>query len=91
MLGFSKKMPRTDKPVGEVTHYYSKLGVAIVRFDQDVPVGKNATFQGATTDFSQDLNSMELDHKTLQTAPRGKEVGLKVKDKEREGDKVYLN
>lgn len=90
-LGLSKKVPRTDKPVGEVTHYYSNLGVAIVKFHQDMPSGKNITFQGATTDFSQDLFSMELDHKSVSMAPRGKEVGLKVKDKVREGDKVYLN
>lgn len=90
-LGFFKKVPRTDKPVGEVTHYYGNLGVAIVRFDQDVAVGKNVTFQGATTDFSQDVDSMELDHKSVNTAPRGKEVGIKVKNKVREGDKLYLN
>lgn len=90
-LGFSKKVARTDKPVGEVTHYYSGLKVAIVRFNQDMQVGKSLTFQGATTDFSQDLNSMEVDHKSVSVAPKGKEVGLKVKDKVREGDKVYLN
>lgn len=90
-LGFSKKEPRTDRPVGEVTHYYGKLEVAIVKFNQDVPAGKNVTFQGATTDFSQDLSSMELDHKPLSSAPHGKEVGVRVKDKVREGDKVYLN
>jgi len=90
-LGFSKKVPRTDKPVGEVTHYYSNLGVAIVKFHQDMPAGKNLTFQGATTDFSQDVDSMELDHKSVSLAPRGKEAGLKVKEKVREGDKVYLN
>jgi len=90
-LGFSKKVSRTDKPVGEVTHYYGNLGVAIVRFSQDMPAGKNVTFQGATTDFSQDLSSMELDHKSVSLAPRGREAGLKVKEKVREGDKVYLN
>ncbi|MBI3046176.1 MAG: hypothetical protein HYY86_01355 [Candidatus Harrisonbacteria bacterium] len=90
-LGLSKKVSRTDKPVGEVTHYYGNLGVAIVKFNQDMPAGKNVTFQGATTDFSQDLSSMELDHKSVSLAPRGKEVGLKVKEKVREGDKVYLN
>lgn len=91
MLGLSKKVPRKDRPVGEVTHYYGGLKVAIVKFSQDVPAGKNATFQGATTDFSQDLSSMEFDHKPVQTALKGKEVGLKVKDKVREGDNVYLN
>lgn len=90
-IGLSKKVPREDKPVGEVTHFYSNIGVAIVKFNQDVPVGKNVAFQGATTDFSQNIDSMELDHKPVTVAPQGKEVGLKVKEKVREGDKVYLN
>ena len=90
-LGLAKKVARTDKPVGEVTHYYSNLGVAIVKFHQDMPAGKNVTFQGATTDFSQDLTSMELDHKSATSAPQGREVGIKVKEKVREGDRVYLN
>jgi len=90
-LGLSKKVARTDKPVGEVTHYYGGLGVAIVKFHQDMPEGKNVTFQGVTTDFSQDITSMEFDHKPVTVASRGKEVGIKVKDKVREGDQVYLN
>lgn len=90
-LGLSKKTPRTDKPVGEVTHYYGKAEVAIVKFNQDMPAGKNITFQGVTTDFSQNLASMEFDHKSISVAPKGKEVGIKVKGKVREGDLVYIN
>lgn len=90
-LGFSKKSPRTDKPIGEVTHYYGGLSVAIVKFNQEVQSGSSATFQGATTDFSQNLESMELDRKPIMKAPKGKEIGIKVKKKVREGDSVYLN
>ena len=90
-LGFLKKVPRQDKPVGVVTHYYGKAGVAIIKFNQDLPIGKNVTFQGATTDFSQDVKSMELDHQSITLAPKGKEVGVNVKEKVREGDEAYLN
>lgn len=90
-LGLSKKSVRTDKPVGEVTHYYGGLGVAIVRFNQEVSDGANVSFLGATTDFSQTLKSMELDRKPILKAPKGKEIGIKVSKKVREGDGVYLN
>jgi len=90
-LGLSKKTPRTDKPIGEVTHYYGGLGVAIVKFNQEVSDGANIAFQGKTTDFSQNLESMELDRKPIMKAPKGKEIGIKVKKKVREGDNVYLN
>lgn len=90
-LGLSKKTVRQDKPVGEITHYYGDIKVAIVKFDQDVKAGSKLTFVGATTDFSETADSMQYDHKPIQVAPRGKEVGIKVKEKVREGDKVYLD
>lgn len=90
-LGLSKKSPRTDKSVGEVTHYYGHLGVAIVKFNQEISTGVSLTFQGATTDFDQNLDSMQLDHKPVLKAPKGKEIGIKVRKKVREGDSVYLN
>ncbi|MDP3729819.1 MAG: translation elongation factor-like protein [bacterium] len=90
-LGLSKKVPRTDKPIGVVTHYYGGVSVAIVKFNREIKTGANVTFQGVTTDFSQTINSMEFDHKKIDSAPAGKEIGIKVKDKVREDDGVYLN
>lgn len=90
-LGFGKKEPRQDKPVGVVTHYYGKLGVAIVKFNQEISLGNNVTFHGESTDFSQNVDSMQLDHKSVDAAPRDTEIGIKVKNKVREGDKVFLN
>lgn len=90
-LGLSRKVLRTDKPVGEVTHFYGKAGVAIVKFNRDIPKGSKVTFQGATTDFSQEVSSMEFDHKPIILAPKEKEIGIKVKNKVRDGDQVYLD
>jgi hypothetical protein len=83
-----KAMP-TEKPIGEVTHYYDKAGVAVVRFNKDVSSGTRVKFMGATTDFEETLSSMQVDHAPVETAPKGKEVGIKVGDKVREGDGVY--
>ncbi|MBU6141821.1 hypothetical protein KGO95_01710 [Patescibacteria group bacterium] len=90
-LGKKKPKVRTDKPVGTVTHYYGGLGVAIVKFKKIMPAGADVQFCGATTDFSQTLDSMELNRKPIAKAPKGKEVGIKVKKKVREGDNVYEN
>ncbi|MDE2001703.1 MAG: translation elongation factor-like protein [Patescibacteria group bacterium] len=90
-LGLAKKTKRTDKPVGEVTHYYGNLGVAIMKFNKEIAVGARVAVQGATTDFELDIASLQLDHKAVAKAPKGKEVGVKVKKKVREGDRVYLN
>ncbi|MBI2010883.1 MAG: hypothetical protein HYS89_01460 [Candidatus Colwellbacteria bacterium] len=78
-----------EKPIGEVTHYYSHLGVAIVKFNRKVKTGETVHFKGATTDFTQAIDSMEFDHKSVGDAKSGQEVGIKVGDKVREGDEVY--
>ena len=65
-------------------------GVAIVKFKRAVQSGTRLHFKGATTDFEDVVNSMQYDHKAIDVAPKGKEIGIKVKDKVREGDEAYL-
>lgn len=89
-LRLAKQGGREGKLVGEVTHYYSDLGVAIVKFKEDIGVGAALHFVGATTNFTDTVKSMQYDHKPIETAKKGQEVGIKVKDKVREGDQVYL-
>jgi len=84
------KEKASPTPVGVVTHYYGGIGVAIVKFLKPVKAGTNVHFRGATTDFTQALDSMQYDHKEIAAAAKGKEVGVKVKDKVREGDEVFL-
>jgi len=78
-----------EKPIGEVTHYYGGIGVAIVKFNQTVKKGDTVAFRGAHTDFTQTIDSMQYDHKDIESAKKGQEVGIKVGEKVREGDKVY--
>ena len=77
------------KSIGEVTHYYGDLGVAVVKFNRGVKAGEQVQFKGATTDFEQALDSMQFDHKEVDEAKKGKEIGVKVRDKVRAGDEVY--
>lgn len=84
-------MPKNSeqKPIGEVTHYYSRLEVAIVKFNKPVEIGAKVHFKGATTDFEETISSMQYDHKPVDKAKKGQEVGIKVREKVRQGDKVY--
>ncbi|KKW48409.1 MAG: hypothetical protein UY99_C0002G0013 [Parcubacteria group bacterium GW2011_GWA1_59_11] len=78
------------KPIGEITHYYGHLGVAIAKFKEPVKVGTKVRFKGATTDFAEKIGSLQYDHKPIDAAKKGQEVGIKVGDKVREGDEIYL-
>ncbi len=85
----TKTRAKTLKPLGRVTHFYNGIGVAIVKFSVPVAVGTKLHFKGATTDFTDTVKSMEYNHKVISRAPKGKQVGLKVKKRVREADAVY--
>lgn len=80
---------KAGKPIGVVTHFYGGIEVAIMRFKKPMKKGSVVKIKGATTDFEQKLNSMQYDHKDIALAPKGKEVGVKVDDKVREGDEIF--
>lgn len=82
-------MKPAGKLIGEVTHFYGGLSVAIVKFREPVRVGDAVRFFGATTDFSETIKSMQYDHKDITEAKKGQEIGIKVEGKVREGDEVY--
>lgn len=81
---------KPEKPIGTVTHFYGHIKVAIIKFKQPVKPGAMLRFEGATTKFEDKIASMQYDHKPIKIAPKGKEVGIKVKKKVREGDEVFL-
>jgi hypothetical protein len=88
-LDKKKAKPRAIKPVGKVTHFYTAIGVAIVRFKENVPAGTELHFQGATTDFKQTAKSMQYNHAPVTIAKKGKQIGIKVKKRVRQGDVVH--
>ena len=85
----SKKAAPKRKPIGEVTHFFDKICVAVVRFDEGVAVGEEICFEGPKGAFSQTLDSMQYEHESISKAKKGQEVGVKTKKPVREGHKVY--
>ncbi len=72
-----------------VSHYYSKIGVAVIDLESDVQKGDQISIEGATTNIQQPVDSMQVEHGAVATASKGDSIGLKVKDRVRPGDKVY--
>lgn len=79
-----------DKKIGEFTHYYSNIGVGTIMLSGTLKVGDSIRILGATSDFEQSVDEMQFDHKSIKKAKAGQEVGLKVEDKVRDKDEVYL-
>ncbi len=83
-------MADEPKKVGVITHYYDKLGVGIIKLEEDIKVGDKLKFQGHKTDFEQEVSQMQFDHKDIEMGKKDQEVGIKVDSVVRNGDAVYL-
>ena len=83
-------IPPGTEPIGIVTHYYSHLSVAIVQLETgNLCVGDFIHIKGHTSDFSQPVESMEIDRVHVSEARPGQSFGLRVKEHAREHDVVY--
>ena len=86
-----KKKPKSalGKPVAEVTHYFPKVGAGVLKVEKEIRVGDKVRFKGSTTDFKQIVKSMEINRIPIDFAKPGEEIGLEVKKRVRQGDRVF--
>ena len=82
-------IPEQGKLIGKVTHYFGKIGVAVIELSSALKVGDSIQIVGGEVDFTQPVKSMQVEHESVKTAKSGDSVGLKVKEKVRDGYKVY--
>ena len=79
-----------EERVGVITHYFGHLGVAVVRLDRgQIKIGDTIHIKGHTSDFRQQIDTMEVEHRRIFQASAGEEFGLKVVDSVREHDEVF--
>jgi len=79
-----------EELVGKITHYFGKIEVGIVEITKgSLAVGDTIHIKGGSSDFEQSVDSMQIEHEQVEKAKKGDVIGLKVKDKVREGDEVY--
>ncbi|PIR72203.1 MAG: hypothetical protein COU42_02155 [Candidatus Nealsonbacteria bacterium CG10_big_fil_rev_8_21_14_0_10_36_24] len=81
---------KEGKLIGKVTHYFSNIEVAVIKLSGTLSLGDTIRIIGGeATDFEQVVDSMEIERQKIKKAKKGDEVGLKVKEKVREGYKAY--
>ncbi len=77
------------KPIGKVTHYFDHIQVAVLDLTGKIAVGDQINILGKTgPKFSQAISSMQVDHKSVETAKKGDEVAVKMDMPVKEGDMV---
>jgi hypothetical protein len=70
--------------------FFDKAGVAVIELEGILKVGDEIQIKGATTDFEQKVDSIQVEHKNIESAKKGDAVGLKVKEKVRLNDLVFV-
>lgn len=75
--------------VGKITHYYNKIGVAVVELSGSLLVGDLIKISGHGRDFQMTVNSMQIEHQQIKEANKGDTVGLKVDQEVKEDDEIY--
>ena len=84
------KEEELGEEIGKVTHYFTKIGVCVIEITKgSLKVGDKIKIKGATSDFEQKVDSMQIEHEKLEEAKAGQSIGLKVKEHVREHDVVY--
>jgi hypothetical protein len=75
--------------IGRITHFFSKINVAIIELKAPLNIGDTIAIKGPNTDFEQVVDSMQIEHENVQHAEKGQSIGLKVAQRVRETDAVY--
>jgi len=89
LLGLSCLSEDNVVQVGHITHFFSKIGVAVLELTAPLAVGDRILVKGPSTDFEQVVESMQVEHKNIQRAEAGQSVGLKTAQNVKERDMVY--
>ena len=79
-----------EEEIGRITHYFSNINVGILEMTKgELSVTDTIHIKGHTTDFYQNIKSMQVDHAPVESAKSGELVGLKVENSVREKDLVF--
>lgn len=78
-----------EKMIGKITHYFPKIGVAVVKLEDNLNNGDEIRISGMHSDFRQMVVSMQIEHKTIVNAAKGQDIGIKVTQNVHEGDMIF--
>ena len=78
-----------EKEIGKVTHWYDKIGVAVVKLTGSLKVGDAVKVRHGEKEFDATVESMQLDHEAIKSGKKGDEVAIKLPQQAKEGAVVF--
>lgn len=82
-------MDKKDKEIGKVTHWYDKIGVAVVKLAEPLKVGERVKFKKGEEESVEAVSSMQLNHAPVEAGQEGQEVAIKLSQKAKEGTTIF--
>ena len=81
----------SEQEIGVISHYFDHINVAALEItDGELSVGDTIHIKGHTSDFTTTVDSMQIEHESVEKAKKGDSIGIKVYEKAREHDKFFL-
>lgn len=78
-----------NKPIGKITHYFDKIGVAVLDLHGPLKKGEEITIGEGEDSFKQIVKSMQVEHETIEKAKKGDSIGIKVSKPVKPNWKVF--
>src|SRR3972149_8507446 len=79
-----------EKKIGEVTHFFAGPSAAVLKLTTKLNLGQQIHIVGFTTDLTEKVTSMQINHMNVESGNPRADVAILVKDRVREGDEVFL-
>ncbi|MBI4677360.1 MAG: hypothetical protein HY748_07230 [Elusimicrobia bacterium] len=78
-----------EKEIGKFTHYFAHVSVGVIALTDGLKVGDTIHVKGVHDDFTQKVESIEIEHKSVPEGKPGEAVGVKVAAKVHPHDRVF--
>ncbi len=75
--------------LGTIADYFARVGVAALKLEESLSVGETIHVKGHTTDVTQVVESMQIEHNAVASAKKGEDVGIKLNTRAHHGDKIF--
>lgn len=79
-----------EKEIGVITHWFDKINVAVIKLNGSVKKGDKIKISKGDIEFEETIDSMQIDHKDVNSAKKGDDVAIKLSEKTKEGAIVFL-
>lgn len=81
---------KKEKPIGVVTHWYDKIGVAVVKLSGTLKKGDRIRVHRGDSEFEETISSMQFEHEDIASGKKGQSIAIKLSERGKEGAEIYL-